>query len=84
MSKKVYTSYDEIERDLEILALEKEIGYRKLEQSFDNVKESLSPSHLLSKVPPLVIDAVSSIPTSIKTAGLAFLVRKIFKSKKEA
>jgi len=44
MEPKKYSSYAEIERDLEILKLEKEIHYQKMKLSFDKTKESILPS----------------------------------------
>ena len=44
MEKKKYSSYAEIERDLEILKLEKEISYQKMLLSIDKTKESILPS----------------------------------------
>ncbi|AIN72951.1 hypothetical protein O8E88_000938 [Flavobacterium psychrophilum] len=44
MEKKKYSSYTEIERDLEILKLEKEIYYEKILLSIDKTKESILPS----------------------------------------
>jgi hypothetical protein len=44
METKKYSSYAEIERDLEILKLEKEISYQKLLLSIDKTKESILPS----------------------------------------
>jgi len=44
MEKKKYSSYAEIERDLEILKVEKEIYYQKMLLSFDKTKESILPS----------------------------------------
>ncbi len=44
MEKKKYSSYAEIERDLEILKLEKEIHYQKMLLSIDKTKESILPS----------------------------------------
>ena len=44
METKRYSSYAEIDRDLEILKLEKEIYYRKMKLSFDKTKDSLMPS----------------------------------------
>ena len=44
MEKKKYSSYAEIERDLEILKLEKEINYQKMLLSIDKTKESILPS----------------------------------------
>jgi hypothetical protein len=44
METKKYSSYAEIERDLEILKLEKEIYYQKVLLSIDKTKESILPS----------------------------------------
>ncbi len=44
MENKKYSSYAEIERDLEILKLEKEINYQKMLLSIDKTKESILPS----------------------------------------
>ena len=43
METKKYTSYAEIERDLEILKLEKEINYNKIKLNFERTKESVLP-----------------------------------------
>jgi len=50
METKKYSSYAEIEHDLEILKLEKEIYYQKMKLSFDKTKESLVPSKSVSFV----------------------------------
>ncbi len=47
METKKYSSYAEIEHDLEILKLEKEIYYQKMKLSFDKTKESIIPSQPL-------------------------------------
>lgn len=44
MENKKYSSYAEIERDLEILKVEKEIYYQKMVLSIDKTKESILPS----------------------------------------
>ncbi|OXA83742.1 DUF6327 family protein [Flavobacterium hercynium] len=48
MEKKKYASYAEIERDLEILKLEKEINYHKLVLSFQKTKESITPQYIVN------------------------------------
>ncbi|SNR88366.1 DUF6327 family protein [Flavobacterium sp. ov086] len=50
METKKYSSYAEIERDLEILKLEKEINYQKLVLSFQRIKESITPHSIVSGV----------------------------------
>lgn len=48
MKKKKYSSYAEIDRDLEILKLEKDINYQKLVLSFQKTKESITPQNIVS------------------------------------
>jgi hypothetical protein len=47
MEPKKYSSYAAIERDLEILKLEKEINYQKLVLSFQKTKENLTPENIV-------------------------------------
>jgi hypothetical protein len=53
MATKKYSSYAEIERDLEILKIEKEIQYQKIVLSIEKTKESLIPSRSISFVADL-------------------------------
>jgi hypothetical protein len=48
MISKKYTSYDEIDRELEILRLEKEINHQKLILTIKKTKESFTPQNLVS------------------------------------
>ncbi|KAF2506612.1 DUF6327 family protein [Flavobacterium foetidum] len=48
MEKKKYCSYAAIERDLEILKLEKDINYQKLILSFQKTKESITPQNIVN------------------------------------
>ncbi len=48
MEPKKYSSYAEIERDLEILKIEKELYYQKMLLSIDKTKESILPSKSVS------------------------------------
>lgn len=48
MKQKKYSSYAEIERDLEILKLEKEINYQKLVLSFQRTKDSITPQNIVN------------------------------------
>lgn len=45
--KKKYSSYAEIDRDLEILKLEKEIEYHKLIMSLQETRESFTPQNMI-------------------------------------
>jgi hypothetical protein len=48
MALKKYSSYKQIEEDLEILKLEREIYYRKAHSSIEKTKESILPSTSVS------------------------------------
>ena len=48
METKKYSSYKQIEEDLEILKLEREIYYQKTLLSIDKAKESILPSKSVS------------------------------------
>ena len=48
MASKKYSSYAEIERDLKILKIEREINYQKICLSIHNTSESIIPIKVLS------------------------------------
>lgn len=48
METKKYSSYAQIDRDLEILKLNKEIYYQKMSYSVQKTKESLTPNSLVT------------------------------------
>jgi len=50
MANKKYSSYEEIEQDLAILKLEKEINYNKIKLGFEKTKENILPSKTASIV----------------------------------
>ena len=59
METKKYTSYAQIELDLKILKLEREINYQKIILSVDKTKESIIPVRKINKV----LEAVSNFST---------------------
>ena len=50
METRKYSSYAQIEKDLEILKVEREIHYQKIVLSIDKTKESILPSKSLNLV----------------------------------
>ncbi|MEN9909994.1 MAG: hypothetical protein RLZZ540_3153 [Bacteroidota bacterium] len=81
MQAKKYSSYAQIDRELEILKVEKEISYQKLVLSVQKTKESFSFLNITSNV----IDTVKS--TFFSSYGTIFrlvipIVVKWFKNKK--
>jgi hypothetical protein len=57
MGTKKYSSYAEIDSDLEILKIEKEIYYQKLVLSVQHTKEAITPGNLVS----VFLDSYKSI-----------------------
>lgn len=69
MEKKKYSSYAQIEHDLEILKVEKEIHYQRMLLSVEKTKESILPSKTVSFVETIYDNVFSgSIGTIIKMA----------------
>ena len=69
MEKKKYSSYAQIEHDLEILKVEKEIHYQRMLLSVQKTKESILPSKTVSFVETIYDNVFSgSIGTIIKMA----------------
>jgi len=68
MKAKKYSSYAEINHDLEILKLKKEIHYKKMLLSIDKTKECLAPSKTISFIHNIYENVFSgTIGTVIKT-----------------
>jgi len=57
MEPKKYSSYEQIESDLKILDLEKQLSFQKLIWNVQKVKENLSPPALLQEA----VDSYKSI-----------------------
>ena len=70
MTTKKYSSYADIDRDLEILNLERQINYQKLVLSVDKTKESLLPSNLISGL----FSSYKSITSNIYVIILQFVI----------
>lgn len=47
MAKKKYSSYAEIDFDLEVLKLEKDINFQKLNLGFHKTRESFTPQNIV-------------------------------------
>lgn len=74
MENKKYSSYAEIERDLEILKVEKEIYYQKMLLSIDKTKESILPS----KSATLITNVYQKVFSGTYGALLKILIPYVF------
>ena len=75
---KTYRTYDEINRDLEILKIEKDLAYAKFMKELDETKESLEPMNLIGETPRKVLGVLGALSGPIKSAALTWLFKKMF------
>ena len=74
MAKK-YASYDQIELELQILKLEKEINYQKLVFSIQKTKESITPQNLLNGFLGSYKSSLSSSYGSILNIAIPYIIK---------
>ncbi len=74
MAKK-YASYDQIELELQILKLEKEINYQKLVFSIQKTKESITPQNLLKGFLDSYKNSLSSSYGSILSLAIPYIIK---------
>lgn len=78
MESKVYHTYEEINRDLEILKVEKDLAHAKFTKSLEETKESLQPMNIIGDTPRKILGFIGTFSGPLKSAGLAWLLKKIF------
>ena len=74
----IYHSYQQINKELEILKVEKDLAYHKLLKELDDTKESLEFKNLIGDGPKKVLNVLGMIGGPLKSAALTFLFKKIF------
>lgn len=74
METKKYSSYDQIEKDLEIYKLQKEINYKKILLSIENTKESLFPNNSVSRAYGLYKNVISSSYGTVLKIAVPYLI----------
>ncbi|UOK43133.1 MULTISPECIES: DUF6327 family protein [Flavobacterium] len=78
MKPKVYSSYDEIDRDLEILKLQKEIDVRKLALTMEKTMEGITPIGMVKNFLGNTGEIISKSGL-LKNILLPLLIRKFTK-----
>lgn len=78
MNTTVYRSYDEINRDLEILKVEKDLAYARFMKDLEETKDSLAPMNLIGETPRKVLGVLGLFSGPLKSAALTWLFKKIF------
>lgn len=75
---KIYKSFDEINKELEILKVEKDLAYARFKRDLDETKESLQPGNLIGETPKKVLGVLGAFSGPLKSAALTFLFKKLF------
>lgn len=82
MESKKYSSYAEIDRDLEILKLEKEIHYQKLLLSFQKTKESFEPQNIINSYLGSFKTTISNNYVQIIQTAIPYIIGWFIKRKR--
>ncbi len=75
MGTKKYTSYAEIEQELAILKLEKEINYNKIKLNFERTKESIVPFQTITNVGNIFSNFISGPYGTILKIAVPFVIK---------
>jgi len=74
MEKKKYSSYSEIEYDLQILQIEKEINYQKILLSVEKTKESILPTKTFSLIEKVYDKVFSGTYGTIVKIAIPYII----------
>ena len=75
MESTKYSSYAQIERDLEILKLEREVQYQKLILKFKETKDNITPQKLVNNFVDSYVEKVTLPFDKILSAAYPFLLK---------
>lgn len=82
--KKIYTSYEEVDKELEILRLEREISIRKIGNDVEDITGLFSPNKLIHQGLSSLGSTVKNskgIKTLVLSTVFKFLFNKFIKKK---
>ncbi|WP_309614226.1 DUF6327 family protein [Flavobacterium sp.] len=74
MEPKKYSSYAEIDHDLKILKVQREIHYQKIMLSIEKTKESFLPSKTVSLISDIYQKATSGMLGTILKIAIPFVI----------
>lgn len=75
---KVYNSFEEINRDLEILKVEKDLAYARFKKDLNETKDSLTAENIVGEGPMRAFKIAGMLSGPLKSAALTWLFKKIF------
>ena len=82
MEIKKYSSFDEIEIELKILKLEKEISFQKLIWNIQKIKENLSPQNIVVEIVASYKSLLSKTYEAILSTIIPILINWFSKRKR--
>jgi len=80
--RKSYSSFEQINQDLQILRIEREIHYQKINLAFDELKEEVAPQNLIKNTlgsAGSLLRSSGGIQTLLVTSILKYFIRKFRK-----
>lgn len=75
---KVYSTFAQVNKDLQILKVEKDLAYAKFIKGLDETKDSLQPGNMIGETPKKILGLLGAFSGPIKSAVLTFLLKKMF------
>jgi len=82
METKKYSSYDEVDMQLTILKLEKEISFQKLVWNIQKIKEDLSPQNIIGEIVGSYKSILSKTYETILSTIIPILINWFSKTKR--
>jgi hypothetical protein len=82
MKTKQYTSYEQIDRELEILKVEKEINRQKLILVVQKTKENLNPLNMVTELMGTYKGSLSNAYNRILRMGIPLIIKLIKRKKR--
>jgi hypothetical protein len=77
-STKIYHTFNEINKELEILKVEKDLAYARFKKDLYETKDSLQPGNIIGEGPKKVLGILGAFSGPLKSAALTFLFKKLF------
>ena len=82
METKKFSSYDEVDMELTILKLEKEISFQKLVWNIQKIKEDLSPQNIIGEIVGSYKSILSKTYETILSTIIPILINWFSKTKR--
>ena len=82
METKKFSSYDEVDMELTILKLEKEISFQKLVWNIQKIKEDISPQNIIGEIVGSYKSILSKTYETILSTIIPILINWFSKTKR--